>query len=285
MNADALWTLAGKIVTALGLTEPVFYVAVGLILLLEWRFSAVPSQPLVGRSFCFDALWSVVRLAGNVAVLGPFVALMNAVYENHLAFLTVPGIASLPTPARLTLGILTADLLAWFHHFVRHKIAWSFHAVHHSQPEMNLFTDDRNHVIDLVVAAAVRVFPMLMLSVEVPQVLAWTLFSTWFTRLYHANLRTDFGPLRHVLVTPQSHRIHHSTDPRHHEKNFGLIFSFWDRLFGTQYQGWDEYPETGVKDPTFPLEHGGPFEMARALVAQQIHPFTALWTARRSGER
>jgi 4-hydroxyproline epimerase len=51
--------------------------------------------------------------------------------------------------------------------------------------------------------------------------------------VYHANLRTDLGWLRHLLVTPQSHRRHHSPRPEHRDRNFGGTFSFWDRLFGT----------------------------------------------------
>jgi len=36
-----------------------------------------------------------------------------------------------------------------------------------------------------------------------------------------------------VLVTPDLHRIHHSTDVPEQSANFGFLFAFWDRLFGT----------------------------------------------------
>ena len=52
----------------------------------------------------------------------------------------------------------------------------------------------------------------------------------------------------------QSHRIHHSHREEHRDKNFGAIFSLWDQLFGTQYRKYDEYPETGIDDATFPMK-------------------------------
>ena len=51
--------------------------------------------------------------------------------------------------------------------------------------------------------------------------------------LQHTQIPWRFGPLHWVLVTPRFHLYHHSIDPAHHDRNFGIVFSFWDRLFGT----------------------------------------------------
>ena len=102
--------------------------------------------------------------------------------------------------------------------------------------------------------------------------------TAWHTRIYHANLRTNYGFLKYILVTPQSHRIHHSIEPRHFNKNFGLFFSVWDRLFGTLYTNYDEYPETGVEDDRFPLEKGiEVFALFGTFLAQLAFPFTAIF--------
>jgi hypothetical protein len=90
--------------------------------------------------------------------------------------------------------------------------------------------------------------------------------------MYHGNLRTNLGVLRYLLVTPQSHRVHHSTELRHRDRNFGVLFSVWDQLFGTQYRGFDEYPETGVSDPTFPYRTAERGPVA-TIAAQHLHPF------------
>jgi len=60
--------------------------------------------------------------------------------------------------------------------------------------------------------------------------------------------------LHYILVTPQSHRVHHSVEERHFEKNFGSLFCIWDFIFRTQYWEFSEYPETGINDPDFPYE-------------------------------
>jgi hypothetical protein len=95
----------------------------------------------------------------------------------------------------------------------------------------------------------------------------WALvYATGFT---HANLRWNAGAFGWLLVTPQSHRIHHSTEERHWEKNFGAILSVWDRLFRKQWHGTDDYPTIGIDDTAFPLEQaGGP----RAGRAQLLPP-------------
>jgi len=89
---------------------------------------------------------------------------------------------------------------------------------------------------------------------ETPQIAAFNLFTTWHSRFYHANIKTNMGFLRYIFVTPQSHRIHHSIQRHHRDKNFAVIFSFWDRLFGTQVKSYEEYPETGIQETEFPFE-------------------------------
>lgn len=63
----------------------------------------------------------------------------------------------------------------------------------------------------------------------------------------HANIRIGFGPAAIILASPQWHRIHHSSDPRHRDVNFATFFPMIDWLFGTYYQpARDEYPATGL---------------------------------------
>jgi sterol desaturase/sphingolipid hydroxylase (fatty acid hydroxylase superfamily) len=79
-----------------------------------------------------------------------------------------------------------------------------------------------------------------------------------------------------MLVTPQSHRVHHSVMLQHRDTNFGSLFSIWDYLFGTQYRGYNEYPETGIEDETFPYEKEA--KLSRLILvpfiqmAHAVHP-------------
>jgi hypothetical protein len=95
-------------------------------------------------------------------------------------------------------------------------------------------------------------------------------------------IRADFGVLRYVLVTPQSHRVHHSADPRHWDKNFAVVLRFWDRLAETQWHDHTEYPDTGIDDRAFPIEGSTtPVGVMKDYVGQLVYPFRAIWNARR----
>jgi len=110
-------------------------------------------------------------------------------------------------------------------------------------------------------------------------VIPWILIAQMlYTHAYHGNLRTDYGPLRWVFVTPQSHRVHHSMAPEDADVNFGVIFCLWDRLFGTHKDAFGAYPQTGVADPGFPMEEratvGG---IVAAYTKQFLYPFVQIW--------
>jgi len=196
-----------------------------------------------------------------------------------LSLLSISAIQSWSLGAKIVLVLLVNDFLDWFHHLVRHKVwvFWCFHAVHHSQPDMNLFTDDRVHLMDEIIANCLVCIPMFMFAVDAPMAVSFALLLKWYPKFYHANIKADLGILRYILVSPQFHRIHHSIEPQHRDKNFGVIFSFWDQLFGTAYRGDGGYPATGIADPDFPLERrmaGG--AVIRNYVAQFLYPFTTI---------
>jgi sterol desaturase/sphingolipid hydroxylase (fatty acid hydroxylase superfamily) len=160
---------------------------------------------------------------------------------------------------------------------VRHHVRslWYFHAVHHSQTELNFFTEYRVHPIDDVFLFTIGVVPLMMVRSGFAAIVAVVWIRHWHTRVYHSNIRSNFGLLRYVLVTPQSHRVHHSIEPRHQNHNFGLTFSIWDHLFGTQWRRYDEYPETGINDLDFPFEQRRLGELG-TLLGQLLYPFRAL---------
>jgi sterol desaturase/sphingolipid hydroxylase (fatty acid hydroxylase superfamily) len=257
-----------------------FWVLLSGILLLERLLPAKAGQRILSVGLAQDAVWLFLQTMLNAVIATTYVVLLESAYRSHLSFLTLGSIGRLPAWARFAWGVILVDLVAWFHHWVRHKVLafWEFHSVHHSQRELNLFTDLRYHIVEYIVARSITTIPLLMLAVDTPRIYYFTLFHTWFTRLQHANVRTDFGPLRYLLVTPQSHRVHHSIEERHRDKNFGVLFSVWDQVFGTQYRGWHEYPETGIPDENFPHEttvRG--MALFTVPIRQHTYPFLSLY--------
>jgi sterol desaturase/sphingolipid hydroxylase (fatty acid hydroxylase superfamily) len=264
---------------------PWLYLVMLICFVAERYFPARAEQRFVSVGFVQDLFgWFLVNSLLRVVMIGAFATALDALFQSRLSFLQILSTGFWPPAVGLAFGLLFADFLKWFHHWLRHKVPlfWVFHAVHHSQRQMNMFTDLRVHLVEYVVALPIVAIPLFMLGLTDVTVIWVLILMEAYSRIYHANIRSDFGVLRHVLVTPQSHRIHHSADPRHHDKNFAVIFSFWDRLMGTQWHDHTEYPETGILDRAFPHEESAsPVGVATGYLRQFLYPFQAIWNASR----
>jgi sterol desaturase/sphingolipid hydroxylase (fatty acid hydroxylase superfamily) len=265
--------------------EKALYAPLTYLLLLTvvfWLEIKIPArdQRVFSISFWHDLSWYVARVIGFAFLMASYVLILQAIYDQYFDFLTIDAVSSWHPVAKFLVAVLLLDFLRYCTHFIRHKVSvfWEFHAVHHSQKELNLFTDARLHPFDYMIAQTIRFIPMLMFQNAFPVIILWAIFDTVYPKFYHANVRLNLGPLRYVLVTPQSHRVHHSREPEHRDKNFGFIFCIWDRLFGTHWTNDEVYPETGIEDVNFPHEtKGGVFSILSTMVSQLIYPFTAIY--------
>lgn len=255
---------------------PVFVLCVVGILLLEHRFPARTGQKLLHPGMAQDAVWFLVQAVGEATLLGAWAALLNRFYHAHLEFLTLDVLSGLPSWLVIVVSVIFYDFLRWLQHVVQHKVPWfwAFHAVHHSQKHLNLFTDFRYHVFEYLVRQAVYFLPLLMLGVTMPELLWLAFLLIWHARLTHANIRTDFGVLRFILVTPQSHRVHHSLEASHRDRNYGAFLSVWDWIFKTQVPDNKVYPDTGIGDDEFPSEYSAhPWQLLVKPLEQMLYSF------------
>jgi len=260
------------------LTNPVFYLLIVSVFILEWLIPAKKGQPIFSLGLYQDFCWLLIdSIILQVIFVAIFAGLLKYIYDKHLSFLTIKAVETWPLVVRGIMSLLLFDFLSWLHHFVKHKVRyfWLFHAVHHSQREVNLFTDLRVHLGERLIAITLIFIPMFMFQVKIPSDFYIAFIIPLYTMVYHANLRTNYGFLKYIMITPQSHRIHHSVKERHRDKNFGLIFSIWDRMFGTLYNNYDEYDyDTGIDDEHFPIEKSVKgLSVFRNWLAQFIYPF------------
>lgn len=137
----------------------------------------------------------------------------------------------------------------WWHRWQHtNPWIWQEHKLHHADACVNVTTSRRRHFLS---APLLRVFtnlPWIVAFSFTPTqaVVASAIIMTW-EFFIHTNLRIRFGILSFIMVGPQYHRIHHSIDSKHQNKNFAAWFPFWDILFGTYYHpSWNEFPKTGV---------------------------------------
>ncbi len=259
--------------------SPIFIIAVTIILILERLFPVDPKQETLSIGFLHDSVWLLMALLFVSTVVAVYVKAFTFLYNKYFSFLTVPWKGHLPQIVSFMIGVVLSDLLQWFKHWLMHKVPWlwQFHAVHHSQRQLNMFTNERFHFIEYIVSRPIVLIPMMILAVDMPNIIAFGIFSTWQVRFYHSNIKSNLGFLRHIFVTPQSHRLHHSFERQFQEKNFGIMFSFWDRIFNTQSDIINEYPDTGIKDGQFPLERKTSFlDLFIMPLRQLFYPFYAI---------
>ena len=135
-------------------------------------------------------------------------------------------------------GFLLLDLLRYLVHRCEHAVPlfWRFHALHHSDPDVDVTTSVRHHPIEYLLASAVYWAAVLVLCVPAMVVFSHALVLFATTAIQHGNIRLPEMVERWVqpvLVTVDMHRIHHSIVFDQANSNYGAIFSVWDRFFGT----------------------------------------------------
>ncbi|MEI7868018.1 MAG: sterol desaturase family protein [Candidatus Methylumidiphilus sp.] len=134
------------------------------------------------------------------------------------------------------LTFLSFDLTLYLWHRLNHTYdcLWMFHKVHHSDPTMNVSTAFRLHFVEVVLTAMVKSIFIMAMGVQSAVVLANEAVITLMVMFHHANIRfTGENWLGKLVIVPYLHRTHHSTLRQEHDNNYGAVFSFWDRLFGS----------------------------------------------------
>jgi sterol desaturase/sphingolipid hydroxylase (fatty acid hydroxylase superfamily) len=250
-------------------------ISIAAIVLICWPLERIaPAQPITSRANVrTDIVFTLVNKLGVLPLVS--FGLLLAVLTPFDAWLRLRGIAPLsledlaPVLAEmplvsLLLYVIVIDFAEYWRHRLQHRFDWwwQLHALHHAQSDMTFWTDDRNHILDEIIGAFWMATVALIIGVP-PAQFPLVIFATKFVEsLSHANLRWNFGALKHVLVSPQFHRVHHAIGLGHEGArsgvNFAVIFSFWDKLFGTA-DFRNEYPATGIRDQTSGRNYGTGF--------------------------
>jgi sterol desaturase/sphingolipid hydroxylase (fatty acid hydroxylase superfamily) len=251
-----------------------------ILLLQRWR-PATSEQPAFAAGLVVDCLWFIAFPVLGVWLPTVFEEFLTRTFGAQLGALQIDLLDQLPIAIQIVVVILASDLLSWISHVIRHKVPvfWEFHKIHHSQVQLNYFSTLRQHPLDLIANSLIRFLPFTLLGLQmaVPAFIGWIAFQRFYEMYVHSNIRTNMGWLRYVLVTPQSHRIHHSMAAEHLDTNYGNIFSIWDFLFGTQVRNYSVYPATGVHDRQVPATRSAtPAAAIRTFVAELFYPLVAI---------
>lgn len=208
--------------------------------LVEMIFTFVQEKPYYDKH----------ETAGSILVgLGSLV--VGAAIKFSLLYATVWIYNQLPWRMVLTWWTLLPcyllfDLCSYWAHRISHqsRFWWATHVVHHSSERYNLTVSFRLSwiqnlkVIFFLPVALLGFHPIIFFTTSQLAVL----FQFWVHTEY---IRRMPSWIEWIFATPSNHRVHHGSQPKYIDKNYGATFIFWDRLFGT-YQLEEEPPIYGI---------------------------------------
>jgi sterol desaturase/sphingolipid hydroxylase (fatty acid hydroxylase superfamily) len=162
----------------------------------------------------------------------------------------------------LVVSFLLLDLTIYAQHRLFHALPWLWriHRVHHADPEIDVSTALRFHPLESVLSMLLKAGAVVSFGMSASAVLAFEIVLNAAAMFTHTNVcipRRWGRWIRFVIVTPDMHRFHHSTDIANASRNFAFCVSWWDRLFGS-YRAPDRAPfpsSIGLPDAPFALEH------------------------------
>ncbi len=182
----------------------------------------------------------------------------------------------LRNPLTWVSALLLYDFCYYWVHRTGHEInlLWASHVVHHSSEEFNLSTALRQSSTGFLFRWIFYI-PLALLGYPVQVFVVVGLIDFVYQYWVHTQLIGKLGWLEYVLVTPSNHRVHHGQNDYCIDKNYGGIFSFWDRFFGTYAdERDDEVPVYGIRKP---LESWNP-------LWANVHHFVQIWQQVRSAQ-
>jgi sterol desaturase/sphingolipid hydroxylase (fatty acid hydroxylase superfamily) len=144
----------------------------------------------------------------------------------------------LSRPVEKMLGVLLLDYtLYWWHRLLHHlPFLWRSHVVHHSDLVLDSTTALRFHGMEFLASVPWRLAQVALLGIRPSTLALWQKLTTIEVLFHHSNLRLPpevENRLRHIVVTPRMHGIHHSVKPQELNTNFSSGLTVWDVLHGT----------------------------------------------------
>lgn len=129
--------------------------------------------------------------------------------------------------------VLEDFMFYWLHYFDHYvRLFWAVHVTHHSSQEFNLTVGFRSSVFQPLYRFMYFI-PIAWLGFEPMDIMLMYSITQIYGILIHTQYVGKLGWLDYVLATPSNHRVHHGSNVKYLDKNMGMIFIIWDRLFGT----------------------------------------------------
>ncbi|WDE04437.1 sterol desaturase family protein [Thalassomonas viridans] len=233
--------------TATHWNNAVFLVFLASVVALEalWLI-AVRKKKFPWRESLANFSVAIIKRLIDLVTYGIAGGLVFWAYEYRVMTITVDNLAT---------GIvyfLLFELAYYWHHRWAHKIRWLWatHSVHHSANHMNLSVAARLGWTGLLSGGVLVFMPLAVLGFHPLLIFVTLAISLFYQVFLHTELIGKLGPLEWFLNTPSHHRVHHGSNSRYLDKNFGGVLIIYDRLFAT-FAGEEEKVIYGLTRPLF----------------------------------
>ena len=209
----------------------------------------------------------VLRLLFPAAAVG--VALLAQQREWGLLNTYDPGFW-----VSVVLAVVAMDFVIYLQHVMVHAIPvlWRLHRVHHADLDYDVTTGARFHTLEIILSMLIKFAIIILLGPPLVAVIIFEILLNATAMFNHGNIyipqKID-QILRKFVVTPDMHRVHHSSKADQANSNFGFSLPWWDHLFGT-YQA---QPDEGHIDMQLGVSGFDKPEEVNRLPAMLMMPF------------
>lgn len=180
------------------------------------------------------------------------------------------NILDLPIWLAVILSVIILDMLIYWQHVAFHHVPvlWAMHKVHHADRDIDVTTGLRFHPIEIGISLAYKLVLVLLLGAPVIAVVIFEIILNGCAMFNHSNVKLPLKLdriLRRFIVTPDMHRVHHSTIMSETNSNYGFNLSIWDRIFGS-YIAQPEQGHDGMVIGLDEYQHAGPASLTWSLL-------------------
>ncbi|MBC8111999.1 MAG: sterol desaturase family protein [Verrucomicrobia bacterium] len=169
----------------------------------------------------------VIAILIELIMVATYFLLLHFFYTHR--FFTIENVWSY----WLVLLVVEDFIFYWLHYLEHHsRFFWAVHATHHSSEQFNLTVGFRSSVFQPLYRF-VFFIPLCVMGFKIPDILLMYSATQIWGILIHTEYVGKLGFLEHILSTPSNHRVHHASNIPYLDKNIGMVFIFWDKIFGT----------------------------------------------------
>jgi len=225
----------------LAFAMPAFF----LFVYLEYKAAQRQKQP---ELFTYETSVSNISIGIaerllNLFVAGAFYSLYYYIYNHYAIF-------NIPNHWLIWVGLILATDFVWYwYHRLGHEvnIFWAAHIVHHHSEEFNFTAAARITTIQAIIRTGFWCL-LPLFGFHPDMVITMLLVHGAYSFFTHTQVVGRIKWLEYVFITPSLHGVHHASDEKYLDKNYGDMFVFWDKMFGT-FMAEEEQPKYGLTHP------------------------------------